>query len=61
MFGFTKKRLKDFYFKKKEDLTLKISQIMFSYNSERMMSFFRKTLSNMLEFWTKLNVEELFS
>jgi hypothetical protein len=33
---------------------------MFDYNNARMMSFFRKTLSNMLEFWTKLDRESLF-
>ena len=60
MFGYTKKKLKEYFFTNKEDLTLKITQLMFSYNEERMMSFYRKTLSNMLEFWTKLDREELF-
>ena len=60
MFGYTKKKMKEYFFTNKEDLTLKITQLMFSYNEERMMSFYRKTLSNMLEFWTKLDREELF-
>jgi hypothetical protein len=47
-------------FKTKEEITIKIIELMFSYSSERMMSFYRKTLSNMLEFWTKLDKEELF-
>jgi len=60
MFGFTKQKLKNFIFKTKEEITIKIIELMFSYSSERMMSFYRKTLSNMLEFWTKLNRKELF-
>lgn len=60
MFGFTKKLLKNFMFKTKEEITMKVSQLMFSFDEERMMSFYRKTLSNMLEFWTKLDRESLF-
>jgi hypothetical protein len=60
MFGFTKKKLKTYFFKNKEELTMKVSELMFSFNKERMMSFYRKTLSNMLEFWTKIDRESLF-
>ena len=38
---------------------MKVAELMFSYKEERIMSFFRKTLSNMLEFWTKLDRENL--
>ncbi len=55
MFGFTKQKMKEFYFKNKEELTMKIITTMFKYTEARMMSFFRKTLSNMVEFWTKLD------
>ena len=48
-------------FKTKEELTMKISELVFSYDTARMMSFFRKTLSNMLEFWTTLDKESLFT
>jgi len=37
-------------FKNKEELTMKITELIFSYDNARLMSFFRKTLSNMLEF-----------
>ena len=47
-------------FTKKEELTMKIISLMFSYNPARMMSFYRKTLSNMVEFWTKLDRKALF-
>ena len=60
MFGFTKKLLKDFMFKTREELTMKVAELMFSFDEERMMSFYRKTLSNMLEFWTKLDHKSLF-
>lgn len=61
MFGYTKSRLKDFLFANKEELTQKVLKLMFSYNEARIMSFFRKTLSNMLEFWTKLDRVKLFN
>ncbi len=61
MFGYTKSRLKDFLFANKEELTQKVLELMFSYNEARIMSFFRKTLSNMLEFWTKLDRVKLFN
>ena len=61
MFGYTKQKLKEFIFKRKEELGFKISELMFSYKTARMMSFYRKTLSNMLEFWTKLDRESLFN
>ena len=60
MFGFTKQKLKEFLFTNKEELTEKIVDLMFSYDSARMMSFYRKTLSNMMEFWTKLDKVSLF-
>ena len=60
MFGYTKTKLKNFLFRDKEELTLKVMELMFSYGEARMMSFFRKTLSNMVEFWTKLDVDSLF-
>jgi len=40
---------------------MKIMELMFSYNKARMMSFFRKSLSNMVEFWTKLDRQGLFA
>ena len=46
-------------FKTKEEITMKITEIMFSFDEERIMSFYRKTLSNMLEFWTKLDRKSL--
>ena len=55
MFGYTKTKMKDFYFTTKEELTIKVSSLMFSYKKRRIMSFFRKSLSNMVEFWTKLD------
>ena len=55
MFGFTKQKLKEFIFTNKEALASKIKDLMFSYDTARMMRFYRKTLSNMLEFWTKLD------
>ena len=61
MFGYTKQKLKEFIFKNKEELTEKIVDLLFSYDSARMMSFYRKTLSNMLEFWAKLDRERLFN
>jgi len=39
---------------------MKIMELMFGYSEPRMMSFFRKTLSNMLSFWTKLDRSSLF-
>ena len=60
MFGYTKTKLKEFLFADKEQLTLKVMELMFSYEEERIMSFFRKTLSNMVEFWTKLDRNGLF-
>ena len=36
MFGFTKRKLRDFMFKKKEELALKISELIFSYDESRM-------------------------
>ena len=59
MFGFTKTKLKEFLFTKKEELAEKIIELMFSYTTARMMSFYRKTLSNMMEFWTKLDLSSL--
>ena len=59
MFGYTKKMLKNFMFKSKEEITMKVAELMFSFDEKRMMSFYRKTLSNMLEFWTKLDKESL--
>ncbi len=38
---------------------MKVIELMFNYDEERMMSFYRKTLSNMLEFWTKLDRETI--
>ena len=61
MFGYTKQKLKEFIFKTKEELGFKTAELMFSYKTARMMSFYRKTLSNMLEFWTKLDKESLFN
>ena len=61
MFGYTKSRLKDFLFANKEELTQKVLELMFSYDEARIMSFFRKTLSNMLELWTKLDRIKLFN
>ena len=55
MFGFTKQKLKEFIFKGKEELTMKIIEFMIGYTEARIMSFYRKTLSNMVEFWTKLD------
>jgi len=46
-------------FKSKEEITMKVAELMFSFDKKRMMSFYRKTLSNMLEFWTKLDKESL--
>ena len=60
MFGYTKAKLKDFKFKNKEELTMKITELMFSCDEARIMSFYRKTLSNMLEFWTKLDKGRVF-
>ena len=59
MFGYTKQKMKQHFFKNKEELTMKVIELMFNYNEERMMSFYRKTLSNMLEFWTKLDRENI--
>ena len=39
---------------------MKVVELMFLYKEERMMSFFRKTLSNMVKFWTKLDKNALF-
>ena len=59
MFGYTKQKMKEYFFTNKEELTMKVIELMFNYNEERMMSFYRKTLSNMLEFWTKLDRENI--
>ena len=59
-FGYTKNKLKDFMFTRKEELTMKVMSLMFSYKKARIMSFYRKTLSNMVEFWTKLDRNGLF-
>jgi len=48
MFGYTKTKLKYFQFKKKEELVAKITDLMFTYDAARVMSFHRKTLSNFL-------------
>ncbi len=61
MFGYTKAKLKDFMYENKEELTIKVLKLMFSYSEARVMSFYRKTLSNMMEFWTKLDRERLFN
>lgn len=60
MFGYTKGKLKHFLFRNKEELVSKITNLMFSYDVARIMSFYRKTLSNFLEFWTKLDRRSLF-
>ena len=61
MFGYTKTKLKEFMFNSKEELTIKVISLMFGYNKSRIMSFYRKTLSNMVEFWTKLDKDGLFN
>ena len=61
MFGYTKTKLKEFMFNSKEELTIKVISLMFGYNKSRIMSFYRKTLSNMVEFWTKLDKDRLFN
>jgi len=47
-------------FKNKEELTMKIIELMFNCDVARIMSFYRKTLSNMLEFWTNLDKGGVF-
>lgn len=61
MFGYTKTKLKEFMFTQKEELTMKVASLMFEYDKARILSFYRKTLSNMVEFWTKLDREGLFN
>ena len=71
MFGFTKSKLKSYLFKDNEETVLKICEIMFSFSSVRMMSFFRyllyvindlfrKTLSNFVQFWASVDTLKLF-
>ena len=61
MFGYTKGKMKGFMFNRKEELTMKVMSLMLAYNKPRIMSFYRKTLSNMMEFWTKLDKDGLFN
>ena len=61
MFGYTKTKLKEFMFTQKEELAMKVASLMFGYDKARILSFYRKTLSNMVEFWTKLDREGLFN
>jgi hypothetical protein len=61
MFGYTKNKLKEFMFTRKEELAMKVASLMFGYEKIRIQSFWRKTLSNMVEFWTKLDREGLFN
>ena len=38
-------------FNGKEETSLKISELMFSFDKITIESFFRKSLNNMMEFW----------
>ncbi len=51
MFSLTKNRMKDFTFKKKEQLTKKVLEIFFNISTKEFYGFFNKTLDNILKFW----------
>ena len=58
MFGLIKSKMKDYYFKNKEDTAFHIMKEMFGLNLKYIQGFFKKTLQNMLFFWFKLNWEK---
>ena len=60
MFGFTKSKLKSYLFEKNLETVHKICEIMFSFTQDRMASFFRKTLTNFIQFWASVDQQSLF-
>ena len=54
MFAKIKKKLRDYSFKKKENTSAKVSELMFGMNKIDIETCFRKSMNNMVEFWKKL-------
>jgi hypothetical protein len=55
MFGMVKRRLKDYEFKTKEELTKTVIDIFYSLKAHNFNGFFRKSLDNILKYWLYLN------
>ena len=58
MFGLVKKRLKDFEFRNKEELTKRIAQAFFNLELRNFKAFYRKVLDNILQFWLYIDRKE---
>ena len=59
MFAKTKHVMKDYMFIRKEETSLKISELMFGFDKITIESFIRKTLNNMILFWENLEREKI--
>jgi hypothetical protein len=68
MFGYAKNKLKSYIFENYEETVKKVCDILFSFDTIRMMSFFRyfilfsminnslrKTLVNFVDFWASID------
>ena len=58
MFGLVKKRLKDFEFRNKEELTKGVARAFFNLELRNFQAFYRKVLDNILQFWLYLDRKE---
>jgi transposase len=54
LFGYAKKKLIDLNFKSKEQVVKTVTDLMFSMDENRFVGFYRKTLNNMVRFWSYL-------
>ena len=59
LFGSIKKKLKDFYFNNKEELATRIITELFKTSSEEINSFFKYSLKEMENYFTKFNLDLL--
>ena len=51
MFGITKKRMKDYEFKTKNELTKAVIDTFYNLKPNHFTGFFHKTLDNILKYW----------
>lgn len=59
LFGFAKKKLIDYEYKTKEFLVKAVSDLMLGLEEKRFVGFYRKTLNNMMKFWSNLNRKKI--
>lgn len=55
MFGYVKRKLQDLEFKSKEQAAKLIAEQMFGLKKSIIGGFYKKSLSNMYNFWLSLN------